>query len=238
MMTDIDDHGGEPDEIGRLMREHLTRQQAPPRLRMAVAEILNPPEARRRPSLWLPPALAALATAMAMLLWLAPALPRSGADPLQRLSQAVMTEHARAVLWGEARPDTVPAALPRVMEESGVLLNWVFTGDEDIRLVNAQPTFLEGRRAMALTYQDRDGHSVSYIIARGPNVAIPERGRVQIAKWRPLVTTDEGFSLIVWKQSGLVCVLVSDLVSPDDLGRLKEYFVKVRSATELSSGSY
>jgi hypothetical protein len=207
MTTDINDHGGEPDEIARLLRERLTRHQAPARLRVSVVETLNPPEGRRRPSLWLPPALSALATAMVMLLWLAPALPRSGSDPLQLLSRAVMTEHARAVLWGETRPDAV---------------------------AGAQPTFLEGRRALALTYQDRDGHSVSYIIARGPNVAIPERGRVQIAKWRPLVTKDNGFALIVWKQAGLVCVMVSDLVSDGDLGRFKEYFVKVRSATELS----
>ena len=234
MTTTINDRGGEPDEIARLLRENLRRHQAPARLRVAVVEALNPPEGRRRPSLWLPPALSALATVMVMVLWLIPALPRPGADPLQLLSRAVMTEHARAVLWGEARPDTVPGALPRVMEESGVLLNWVFTGDADIRLVNAQPTFLEGRRALALTYQDRDGHSVSYIIARGPNVALPENGRVQIAKWRPLVTRDNGFTLIVWKQAGLVCVMVADLISDDDLGRFKEYFVKVRSATELT----
>jgi hypothetical protein len=145
-----------------------------------------------------------------------------------------MTEHARAVLWGQARPDAMQGALPGVMDESGVLLNWVFLGDQDIRLVNAQPTVLEGRRALALTYQDRDGHSVSYVIARGPNVTIPERGRVQIAKWRPLVTRDDGFSMIVWKQSGLVCVMVADLVSDDDLNRFKDYFVKVRSATEMS----
>jgi hypothetical protein len=235
MTTDINDHGGEADEIARLLRERLTRHQAPASLRVSVVQTLSPPEARRRrPSLWLPPALSALATVMVMLLWLAPALPRSGGDPLQLLSRAVMTEHARAVLWGEARPDAMQGALPRVMDESGVLLNWVFLGDQDIQLVNAQPTYLEGRRALALTYQDRDGHSVSYIIARGPNVAIPERGRVQIAKWRPLVTTDDGFSMIVWKQSGLVCVMVSDLVSDADLGRFKEYFVKVRSSTELS----
>jgi len=38
----------------------------------------------------------------------------------------------------------------------------------------------------------------------------------------------------VWKQAGLVCVMVSDLVSDADLGRFKEYFIKVRSSTELS----
>ena len=78
MTTDIDDHGGEPDEIARFLRERLTRHQAPARLRVSVVEALSPPEGRRRPSLWLPPALSALATAMVMLLWLAPALPRSG----------------------------------------------------------------------------------------------------------------------------------------------------------------
>ena len=237
MTNDIEEHGGEPDEMGRLLRERVTRHRAPARLRSTVVASLYPSGERRRPALWLAPALSALATAMVMVLWLVPALPRPGGDALQMLSRAVMTEHARAVLWGEARPDAVPGALPRVMDESGVLLSWVFTGDQDLRLVNAQPTFLEGRRALALTYQDRDGHSVSYIIARGPNVAIPELGRVQIAKWRPLVTKDDGFALIVWKQSGLVCVMVSDLVSDDDLGRFKEYFVKVRSATELA-GTY
>jgi hypothetical protein len=235
MTNDIDNHGGEPDELARLLREGVTRHKAPARLRVAVVESLSPSERDRRPSLWLPPALSALATVMVMVLWLVPALPRPGNDQLLLLSRAVMTEHARAVLWGESRPDTVPDALPRVMEESGVLLNWVFTGDQDLQLVNAQPTFLEGRRAQALTYQDRDGHSDSYIIARGPNVAIPELGRVQIAKWRPLVTKDNGFALIVWKQSGLVCVMVSDLVSEDDLNRFKDYFVKVRSATDLQS---
>jgi hypothetical protein len=233
MTTDINDHGGEADDIARLLRERLPRHHAPASLRVSVVQALSPPEGRRRPSLWLAPGLSALATVMVMVLWFVPALPRSS-DPLQQLSRAVMTEHARAVLWGETRPDAMQGTLPRVMDESGVLFNWVFLGDQDIRLVNAQPTVLEGRRALALTYQDRDGHSVSYIIARGPNVAIPERGRVQIAKWRPLVTKDDGFTLIVWKQSGLVCVMVSDLVSDDDLGRFKEYFVKVRSATELS----
>jgi hypothetical protein len=230
MTINIDDQGGEPDEIAQLLRRRLTRHQAPASLRVSVVQSLSPPEGRRRPSLWLAPALSALATVMVMLLWLAPALPRAGSNPLQLLSRAVLTEHARAMLWGEAHP----GALPRVMDESGVLLNWVFTGDQDIQLVNAQPTFVEGRRALALTYQDRDGHSVSYIIARGPNVAIPELGRVQISKWRPLVTKDDGFTLIVWKQSGLVCVMVADLVSENDLARFKNYFVKVRSATELS----
>jgi hypothetical protein len=53
-----------------------------------------------------------------------------------------------------------------------------------------------------------------------------------VDRWRPLVRKENGFSLIVWRQQGLLCVLVSDLVSENDLNRFKEYFVKVRSSTE------
>jgi hypothetical protein len=233
MTSEMDERTDEPDEIGQLLRGALPRRPAPARLRVAVLEEFNPPESRRRPAFWLPPALAALAAAMVMVLWLAPALPRPGVDPMQILSSAGISEYARAV-WGDVRPDIVPGSLPRVMEESGVILNWVFVGDEEIQLVGALPTVFDGRRAMALVYRDREGHTVSYIIALGPNVIIPERGRVQIERWRPLIRKDNGFSVILWRQSGLVCVLVSDLVSERDLGRFKQYFVKVRSATELS----
>jgi len=232
MATDIG--GNEPDEITPLLRNRLPRHQAPAHLRTSIAGTFGRPESRMGPWRWLSPALSALATAMVMLLWLAPALPRSAPDSMQRLSRAVMSEYARAVFAEEVNPDKVPGSLPRVMRDSGVLLNWVFTGDADLKLVNAQPAYLEGRRALALTYQDRDGHAVSYIIARAPNVAIPDRERVQIARWRPAVRTEDGVALIVWKQAGLVCVMVSDLVSDADLRRFKDYFIKVRSSTELS----
>src|SRR5262249_49128736 len=124
------------------------------------------------------------------------------------------------------------ASLPRIMDESGVVLNWVFAGDDDIRLIDAQPAFVEGHRAMALGYQDTNGHAVTYVILPGGNVTLPDRGRVQIARWRPLVRREGGFSLIMWKQQSLLCVLVADLWSENDLGRLKQYFVKVRSSTE------
>jgi len=232
MATDIG--GNEPDEITRLLRDRLPRHQAPAHLRTSIAGTFGRLEPSMGPWRWLSPALSALATAMVMLLWLAPTLPRSAPDPMQRLSRAVMSEYARAVFAEEVNPDQVSGSLPRVMRDSGVLLNWVFTGDADLKLVNAQPAYLEGRRALALTYQDRDGHAVSYIIAREPNVAIPDRERVQIARWRPAVRTEDGVALIVWKQSGLVCVMVSDLVSDADLRRFKDYFIKVRSSTELS----
>jgi len=229
-MEQHEDDGG----IGRLLRERLPRHPAPPVLRAAVVEALMPALPRQRWwTLWLPPACSAVATALIMLLYLAPSLPSApGADPIQLVTRAVLAEHARNIFWGERRADVVPAALPRAMEESGVALSWVFAGDEDIQLVNAKPTYLEGRRGIELAYQDTSGHTVTYIIVPGGSVSLPERGRVQIDRWRPVVRRENGFSLIIWRQQGLLCVMVSDLVSDDDLTRFKQYFVKVRSSTE------
>jgi hypothetical protein len=229
-MDGQEDDGG----MGQLLRERLTRHPAPAMLRASVREALEP--AAVRPPWWMQwgvPAATALATAMVMLLWIAPSLPSgSGADPAQLVVRAVLAEHARNIFWGESRTDVVPAALPRAMEESGVALNWVFTGDEDIQLVNAKPTYLEGRRGIELAYQDSAGHTVTYVIVPGGSVALPERGRVQIDRWKPVVRKENGFSLIMWRQQNLLCVLASDLVSDEDLGRFKQYFVKVRSSTE------
>lgn len=227
---------GDDPEIGRWLRERLPRHPAPPELRAAVRRALTPEEREpRRRWAWLAPSVAALATAMLMVMWMATGLPMIGSvDPIQQISRAVVTEHARTLSWAQREPDVVPAALPRVMEESGVILNWVFTGDEEIRLVNAQPTYVEGHRGMSLGYMDRDGHAVTYVIVPGGGVPLPEQGRVQIDRWRPLIRRENGFSLIIWKDKGLLCVLVSALVSEEDLARLKEYFVKVRSQTELA----
>ena len=234
MTTDRIDTTEDDGGVGRMLRERLTRHPAPAMLRASVRETLEP-RAGRLPwwTLWGAPAATAIATALVMLLWLAPRLPSApGGDPAQLVVRAVLAEHARNIFWGESRSDVVPAALPRAMEESGVALNWVFTGDDEIQLVNAKPTYLEGRRGIELAYQDSGGHTVTYVIVPGGNVSLPERGREQIDRWRPVVRKENGFSLIIWRQQSLLCVLASDLVSDEDLGRFKQYFVKVRSSTE------
>jgi len=225
-----EDDGG----MGRLLRERLTRHPAPAMLRATVWEALEPPAARQPWwMLWGAPAATAIATALVMLLWIAPSLPSAPAtDPAQLVVRAVLADHARNIFWGESRTDVVPAALPRAMAESGVALNWVFTGDEDIQLINAKATYMEGRRGIELTYQDSAGHTVTYVIVPGGSVTLPERGRVQIDRWKPVVRKENGFSLIIWRQQNLLCVLASDLVSDEDLGRFKQYFVKVRSSTD------
>ena len=225
-----DDDG---DEIGQLLRDGLPRHPAPAALRAAVLRALLPEPPRRGSTWWLAPALTAATTAMVAALVLLPALPASAPpDPLRPITRAALGEHARAILWGESRPDVVPAILPRAMEESGVLLSWVFTGDESLRLVNAQPTYLEGRRGIQLAYQDADGHAVTYLILPLGQLALPEHGRVQVDRYRPLSRQENGFSVFLWRQQSMLCVLIADLVSEQDFGRFKDYFVKLRTSTE------
>jgi anti-sigma factor RsiW len=232
--SEFEDQFGDDPEMSRLLRERLTRHPAPAHLRSAILRAASPASERPRWWSWGAPALSALATALIMLMVMTPALPRSQyPDPLQSLASAVITEHARTVFWGGGEPEAVPAVLPSVMEETGVVMSLVFTGDDQIRLIQAKPTYVEGHRSMSLAYMTAGGHVVTYMIMPGGSVALPDRGRVQIDRWRPMVRKENGFSMIMWKQQGLLCVLVSDLVSDQDLDLLKAYFVKVRSSTEL-----
>ena len=223
-------------QVSRALRERLGRYPASPRLRASILRALEAePATSRAGARWLAPAISALATAVVMVFWVAAGLPTAvPGDALRDVTRAVVTEHSRTLSWTDAQPDVVPTTLPRVMDESGVILNLVFTGDSDLRLVNAHPTYVEGHRGLSLAYQDTRGHGVTYVIFPGAvTVALPEHERVKIETWRPVVRKESGFSLIMWKQQGLFCVLVADLVSHDDLARLKQYFVKVRSATDL-----
>src|SRR3972149_1531666 len=67
-----------------------------------------------RPAFWWAPALSALAPAMVLGLVALPLLPRAvEPDPFRSMVSAVLSQHARSLMWGEARPEAVPAAVPR-----------------------------------------------------------------------------------------------------------------------------
>ena len=171
---------GDDEEMGRALRA-LPRHRRPPasaRLWWRRWHRRHGASACRRGS---PPRLRARHGADHAAVDRARAAPGGVADPLRPLTRAVIDEHSRTILWGESRPDVVPTVLPRAMDESGVSLNWVFTGDDQIQLINAQPIYLEGRRGMELAYQDADGHTVTYLIlplaAAGPARARPRADR-------------------------------------------------------------
>src|SRR2546426_12810657 len=52
------------------------------------------------------------------------------------------------------------------------------------------------------------------------------------SRFRPALLHEDGFSAWVWKQGDLACFLVADMVSEADIERFKDYFVRVRTATE------
>jgi len=227
----MNDHSPDSDEaLGARLRAELPRYAAPTHLRSAIGE--GAAGARPRPA-WLAPALAAVATALVLGLAFLPLLPRIlPADPTERLVRSVVAEHTRALMWGARRPEIVPAALPWLTQESGIGLRKVFAGDDRLLFVGAEPVYLEGRRGIALSYRDGDGHLVTYTVLPWPGLPLPEPRRVQIDRWRPALMSDSGFSAWVWRQGDLACFVVSDMVSESDIERFKDYFVRLRVSTD------
>jgi hypothetical protein len=216
--------------LGRRLHAELPRHTAPARLRVTIVEAAT---ARPRRPVWLMPMLSAAATAMVLVLAVIPVLPRIvPADPVQRYVRAVVSEHSRAIMWGARHGEILPTALPWLTQESGISLNRVFVGDERLEFVAAEPVYLERQRGVAIHYKDSDGHMISYVALPALGLTVPDRERVQIEKWRPALLRDSGFASWVWKQGDVGCFLVSDMVSTDDVERFKEYFVRIRVATE------
>jgi len=228
----MNEHLSDPsdEELGQRLRAELPRYAAPARLSAAIVEMAAP--APGRPSAWLAPAFAAAATALVLVLAFVPLLPRIlPADPAQRLVRSVVAEHERALMWGRHR-EIIPAALPWLARESGIELTRVFAGDDRLVPVSAEPVYLEGRRGIALGYRDSDGHLVTYTVLPAPGLSLPDRQRVQVDRFKPVLLHDDGFSAWVWKHGDLACFLVADMVSEADLETFKDYFVRVRTATE------
>jgi anti-sigma factor RsiW len=218
--------------LGRRLASELPRYPAPARLRVSIVEAADRPA--RRPA-WLTPLVAAAATAMALGLFMLPVLPRiAPADPVQQVVRAVVNEHSRALMWGARQPKILPADLPWLTQETGIDLRRAFAGDDRLSLVGAEPVYLTRQRGLAVHYRDLDGHLVSYIMLPAEaSFTMSEQDRVQIAgRFRPMLKRDNGFVTWVWKQGDIACFLVSDMASQEDLERFKDYFVRVRGATE------
>jgi hypothetical protein len=58
---------------------------------------------------------------------------------------------------------------------------------------------------------------------------------MQIDRWRPALVRDSGFATWLWRQGDVACLIVSDRVSEAELETFKDYFKRMRSATEPTS---
>jgi hypothetical protein len=230
-MTPDDQISDSDQQLGRRLAAELPRYTAPASLRIAIVQATEP-TASRRPA-WLSPLLAAAATAMVLALFMLPVLPRlQPADPVDQIVRAVVNEHSRALMWGSRQSQVIPAALPWLQEQSGIGLSSAFVGDDRLNFVSAEPVYLLRQRGLAVHSRDSDGHLVTYIALPAQDLKVPDRARVQIERFRPALVKDSGFVAWVWRQRDVACFLVSDMVSADDLERFKDYFVRVRTATE------
>jgi len=126
----------------------------------------------------------------------------------------------------------VPAGFTDLTRETGVSLPRTFAGDDQLTLVAADPVYVDRRRGIALHYRDADGHLVSYVAVPAPSVVVPDRSRVQIDRYRPALLRDSGFATWLWRQGDVVCLIVSDRVSEVELETFKDYFRRMRAATE------
>ena len=136
-------------------------------------------------------------------------------------------------MWGARSSTIMPTASSWLTQESGIALARVFAGDDTLWLVNAEPVYLERERGVALHYRDHDGHFLTYVALPAP--AVQAAGARARQSWRPggrCLLRDAGFATWVWRHGDLVCFLVSDMVTADETERFKEYFVRVRTATE------
>jgi hypothetical protein len=218
------------EQLGRRLAAELPRRAAPPHLRRAILGTA-PASPPRMP--WLAPAVSACAAALVVILFFVPALPRLvPADPTERLVRAVVSEHTRTLMWGARSGDVVPAGFTDLTRETGVNLSRAFAGDDQLTLVAADPVYVDRRRGVALHYRDADGHLVSYVAVPAPSVVVPDRSRVQIDRYRPALLRDSGFATWLWRQGDVVCLIVSDRVSDAELETFKDYFRRMRAATE------
>jgi hypothetical protein len=221
------------EQLGRRLAAELPRYTPPASLRVAIVEAQRP-STSRRPA-WLSPLLAAAATAMVLAMFMLPVLPRiQPSDPVDQMVRAVVSEHSRALMWGARQSQVIPTALPWLQAQSGIGLSSAFVGDDMLTFVSAEPVYLLRQRGLAVHYRDVDGHLVTYIALPAEDLKVPDRERVQIDRYRPALVKDSGFVTWVWRQRDVACFLVSDMVSIDDLERFKDYFVRVRVATEPS----
>jgi hypothetical protein len=113
-----------------------------------------------------------------------------------------------------------------------VSLARAFAGDDQLTFVAAEPVYVDQRRGVALHYRDADGHLVSYIAVPAPTVKVPDRERVQVDRYRPALVRDSGFAAWLWRQGDIACLIVSDRVSDAERETFKDYFRRMRAATE------
>lgn len=220
-------------QVRDLVRAHASRPVAPALLRERVATLLGsrPGLRGRLAGLFSTPGRAAAAAAALVALVVTPSLYfllAGRAEPIQMLTQASVTEHARVALshgWRAERADHT-TLLRYVRESLGLPLERLFAGDAELELLEAYPAVVMGEKGVAVLYRDRSGRTTTLLVLPGRGLTIPAGNRMRIETWQPYLARADQHSLLIWKQGGLTY----SLISAQDEAPLAQVFLKIRKA--------
>jgi anti-sigma factor RsiW len=223
----------EADAMATLVGQ-LRREEMPPRLGRRIRRLARRGRGVRRPLGWLArPWVAAAVAAVLVAGVLGPWAYFRGArpeDPLERVLQSGIAEHSRLLLQlqaqtHEGRLVSDPAeTFATVQALTNVTVPWVFAGDEELTLMEARPTVIASRKAAAVVLRDRSWFITTYFAMPGKDLPMPDKGRVQIDRYRPYMRQADGFSIVYWKQGEYAHLMISDLDPP----RCQALFLKMR----------
>ncbi len=166
-------------------------------------------------------AVAALVLVWAGSLWMA-------RDAISLLTARAVAEHAEYVRATMTHPAADPATVMReVRRQVDFDFGPVFPGDSQVQLVAGRASELSGKRAATFIYRDGPGRYTTFFLMPEAGTDIPAEGRMSIEAFTPYHRVISGRQLLLWKQRGLACLLVSDL---DEAG-MAQMFLKIRQAT-------
>lgn len=166
-------------------------------------------------------AVAALVLVWAGSLWMA-------RDSISLLAARAVAEHAEYVKATMTHPAADPATVVgEVRRQVDFAIGPVFPGDSQVQMVTGRASDLPGKRAATFIYRDGSGRYTTFFLMPEAGTDIPAEGRMSIETFTPYHRVISGRQLLLWKQRGLACLLVSDL---DEAG-MAQMFLKIRQAT-------
>jgi len=221
-------------ELTRLLEQRLPQHPASLALkRRLAARWAQPSSPRSWWSRWrasLAPALAATAVVLvaAPLVYYERAASRAAREQTAMVAEAV-NDHLR-LLASPRSLDVERGGLHQVKPWFAGRLDFApvvtFEGDADFPLKGGSVGYFRDRKAAVFVYARRL-HSITLLVFRADGLAWPARDLIRIGGREAFVTSERGFTVIVWRRGELGYTLVSDV----DAGELKELAGRITPGT-------